>query len=249
MATPGGTPNRNLLSTVASFFSPSTTHPPSRSPSPSPPPDPEPLDADEIADLRRKEAQRIDDIIEEQNAAERYKELTKRGQKLVWRPDILPDDDAYIAFRDRIGDEIMKKSLAVVLEENFDAGQRCQLESYNMINPSDAVKRVRDENTAAYKAALSEAGAFAGEMDNLRTKLTMMKFGLPIEPLTYNNVTCLIPGYLHDTDNLPDPPMSPARVQRIMYSEKPLEFLDLYGDRSHGFPILRRKLFFLDSIS
>ncbi|PMD33796.1 hypothetical protein L207DRAFT_146337 [Hyaloscypha variabilis F] len=64
----------------------------------------------------------------------------------------------------------------------------------------------------------------------------MLHFGLPVAPMTLNNVF----NAGKDEDDLPDAEADLPRVQRIMFAEKPLEFLDLYHQRSYGFPMLRR---------
>jgi hypothetical protein len=65
----------------------------------------------------------------------------------------------------------------------------------------------------------------------------MLHFGLPVAPMTLNNVF----NAGKDEDDLPDAEADLPRVQRIMFAEKPLEFLDLYHQRSYGFPMLRSK--------
>jgi hypothetical protein len=65
----------------------------------------------------------------------------------------------------------------------------------------------------------------------------MLHFGLPVEPLSLNNI--LNAG--RDEIDPDDAPEDLPKVQRIMYAEKPLEFLDLYHERSYGFPILRSR--------
>ncbi|KAK2623737.1 hypothetical protein QTJ16_006918 [Diplocarpon rosae] len=91
------------------------------------------------------------------------------------------------------------------------------------------------ENASMYREALQSA-RFRGVHDNLATKLTMLHFGLPIEPITMNNILFSD----QDRDDEPDAPPEPPQVQRIIYSEKPLEFLDSYHERSYGYPMLRR---------
>ncbi len=93
---------------------------------------------------------------------------------------------------------------------------------------------IQTENTELYKTNLA-SDKFKGVHDNIATKLTMLHFGLPVEPLTLNNIL----NADKDEDDEADPPEELPRVQRIIYSEKPLEFLDSYHDRSYGYPMLR----------
>ena len=103
---------------------------------------------------------------------------------------------------------------------------------------------IQKEHTQEYKGALSATGRFRGVPDNLATKLTMLHFGLPIEPVTLENVKHCSKvdkdGKYIDKFGEPDPPEPAPRVQRVIWAEKPLEFLDKYDDgRSYGYPKLR----------
>jgi hypothetical protein len=91
---------------------------------------------------------------------------------------------------------------------------------------------------------LGPKGRFRGVPDNLATKLTMLHFGLPIEPITLKNVQNCgrvdRDGNDIDKSNAADDPQEAPRIQKIMWAEKPLEFLDKYNDgRSYRFPKLR----------
>jgi len=66
----------------------------------------------------------------------------------------------------------------------------------------------------------------------------MLHFG----PSCRTNDTQYILRAGHDENDPEDAPEEVPRVQRIMYAEKPLEFLDKYHERSHGHPMLRSKL-------
>jgi hypothetical protein len=103
---------------------------------------------------------------------------------------------------------------------------------------------IQKEHTQEYKDALSATGRFRGVPDNLATKLTMLHFGLPIEPVTFENVKNCgkvdKDGKYIDKSDEPDPPEPAPRIQRVIWAEKPLEFLDKYDDgRSYGYPKLR----------
>ena len=133
-----------------------------------------------------------------------------------------------------------KKTPMEIFKENFKEAQILFL----MPPPTDGViLDIQNEHTKEYKALLS-SDRFRGVADNLATKLTMLHFGLPIEPLTLENVNNCSnvddKGNAADKPDPPDTPEGPPRVQRIMWAEKPLEFLDKYDDgRSYGYPKLR----------
>jgi hypothetical protein len=113
-------------------------------------------------------------------------------------------------------------------------------------NEDALILAIQKDHTQEYKEALGSTGRFRGVPDDLATKLAMLSFGLPIEPLTLGD----LPGSGEEADkpSKPDPPLEAPRLQRIMYVEKPLEFLDKYGEgRSHGYPMLRSE--FQSSIS
>ena len=103
---------------------------------------------------------------------------------------------------------------------------------------------IQKEHTQEYKGALSATGRFRGVPDNLATKLAMLHFGLPIEPVTLENIKNCSKvdkdGNYIDKSDEPDSPEPAPRIQRVIWAEKPLEFLDKYDDgRSYGYPKLR----------
>lgn len=214
---------------------------PPRSASSSPEPEPVPLTPEKLAEIRHQEARRIDEIIDGQHAVVEHESLLQTD----WQPDITKDSADYIRELNRYRLEARMKSLQALLEDNFGSKNKYKLEqlnSYALMRPSETTRTIIAENTKLYKASLQTGGAFAGEPDNIGTKLALMHFGRPIEPLTLANVRCLGDTRWEWTmDNDPDPPLEPARVQRIIYSEKPLEFLETYHERSFGFPIIRSK--------
>ena len=100
-----------------------------------------------------------------------------------------------------------------------------------------AILQIQRQNAKEYKDLFKQGARFHGVPDNLLTKITMLKFGIPVDELTLTNVQrCDNPV---DEDDPPDEPEFVPSVERIMFSEKPLEFLDLYSQRSFGYPILR----------
>jgi hypothetical protein len=152
--------------------------------------------------------------------------------------DIRQQDEDWIKKRKFFVDELKvpHKTIMNILDETFTNTQQLYL-----IPPWDeggTILKIQREHTKKYKEALGPTGTFRGVPDNLATKLTMLFFGLPIEPLTENNIT--MSGEEGDITCEPDKEPDPPMVQRIMYAEKPLEFLDSYSEgRSHGYPMLR----------
>ncbi|KAG4441738.1 hypothetical protein IFR05_002781 [Cadophora sp. M221] len=155
-----------------------------------------------------------------------------------YNPDIKPTDVEWIEKREEVVALLQdnKKSVLRLLGElgienrNFKALQ---------LLPSkydDLALELQKENTELYKKAIGPGGRFEQINDNLATKLTMLQFELPIKPMTLKNVE----NCEKDINDPPDDEMEPARVQRIIYSEKALQFLDCYHERSFGFPMLRR---------
>lgn len=123
-----------------------------------------------------------------------------------------------------------------IFNENFTTAQMLYL--FSPDGDGGNLLKIQEEHTKEYKEALGPTGRFRGVQDNLATKLTMLYFGLPIEPMTMNNVT--MSGEEGDRTCYPDDHQETPRVQMIIYAEKPLEFLDKYGEgRSHGYPMLR----------
>ena len=130
-----------------------------------------------------------------------------------------------------------KKTVLAVVEQNLLGEHKLYLLPPTKNNE---ILKIQSEHTQLYKESLAPSGRFAGQKDNLATKLTMLFFGWPIEPITLNNINNS--AKKEDEDDPPDDEEPPPRVQRIIYAEKPLEFLDKYNERSYGFPILRSKL-------
>jgi hypothetical protein len=162
-------------------------------------------------------------------------EAALRGpkRKFDFQLDITLDDDRWQSWFETFQTELQQGTVLEVLEKYFEEAHLLLIQPA----PTDGVIfQLQQNNAAEYRRAL--AGRFSSQSDNLITKLTMLHFGLPVEPMTLNNI--LKAG--HDEDDPEDAPEDSPRVQRIMYAEKPLEFLDKYHGRSHGHPMLRSKL-------
>lgn len=158
-------------------------------------------------------------------------------RKLKWRPGITTDSEEWIKQRAKFRELLSKQSIMDVIKAELEDAQLPLL----IPPPEDGPRlEVQLENAKEYKRLLMPGERFYGVPDNLLTKLTMLKFGFPVEPLTYNNtVRC---DRSLDTDDPPDETDSRPPIERILFATKPLEFLDEYNERSFGYPMLRRKL-------
>ncbi|CAG8953910.1 hypothetical protein HYFRA_00010871 [Hymenoscyphus fraxineus] len=182
----------------------------------------------------------IANMIDERHAEIQEKEadeaLRDPKRKLAWNPNIKPTDNDWIDFYDMIHEELQKKAVIDVLEAHFEDGQ------ISMIQPmgtDGAALQIQNEHTALYNANIAKGGKYFGCGNNLTTKLTMLHFGLPVEPMTKNNI--LGCGKGKDEDDPPDEEEDELqRYERIYYAQKPLDFLDTYWERGHGYPILRQ---------
>ncbi len=166
---------------------------------------------------------------------------------LRFKPHILPSDPAWEGV-----EEYFKWILQFEREESQEAPQIYKvlqdefLESQLLLaipaTNSGYRAKIQDENTERYHEALRTT--FRGKPNNLATKLTMLCFGLPIEPLTATNVK--FAGGLEDVraedDETAENQNGGQMIERIMWSERPLEFLDYYNQRSYGYPMIRSGL-------
>jgi len=186
-------------------------------------------------ETQRRVAQAIDErfaVIEEQRADAALKDPSR---KLQWNIEIKPTDDDYKTIRAKLQNELREESVLTVVTKYFEDAQRLLIQP----PPRDGiVLKIQRQNGEEYRKALAVGGTFEGEKNNLTTKLAMLYFGLPVEAMTLNNI---LNAGVKDEDDEEDTPDDLPRVQRILYSEKPLQFLDEYHERAWGFPILRRK--------
>lgn len=154
------------------------------------------------------------------------------------RVDITSADPAWQVLRRSIQDalNLVTSTPSQVLDAYLTPAQKLLLLP-PLYAGDTTILEIQKYNTQLYKEALATGGDFEGQNDNLITKIAMARFGLPVEPLTVNNV------YNTGTDGNDPEDADPAapRVQRIMFAEKPLEFLDKYYERSHGYPMIRRE--------
>ncbi|XMA12019.1 hypothetical protein WAI453_004810 [Rhynchosporium graminicola] len=198
-------------------------------------PSPEPPTAQQREEYHRRIARIVDENYEVLNAKRLLAEMDETNDP--FDPDILPNHLKWIAKRTEVVTLLQDplQSINLVLK-TFDIDEN-NFKALLLFPPrtDDIVLAIQKEHTELYYAAMGPGGAFEGVNDNLATKITMLYFGLPIEPLTYHNV---INCELDQNDSPDDEPEAP-RVQRIIYSEKALEFLDSYHERSFGFPMLR----------
>jgi hypothetical protein len=170
-------------------------------------------------------------------------EFKDPGRKLKFNMNINQHDKDWMGTRQEFINLLKDENTTpmAIFKENFDKAQILYL-----MPPEDdgIILTIQREHTQEYKDALGPKGRFRGVPDNLATKLTMLHFGLPIEPITLKNVQNCgrvdRDGNDIDKSDAADDPQEAPRIQKIMWAEKPLEFLDKYDDgRSYGFPKLR----------
>jgi hypothetical protein len=207
-------------------------------------PEPDPPTITELAHLRalkdcpdwqdKTTAERVDAIREARKELECENKLRSPAQvtKLDLQPDIVPTDTKWKNWLAIFEVELQATSVKSILDKYFTEGQTLAIMPPTF---QGGILDIQKTETEEYTKLL--ASQLKGAKDNLATKLTMLHFGLPVAPMTLNNVF----NAGKDEDDLPDAEADLPRVQRIMFAEKPLEFLDLYHQRSYGFPMLRSK--------
>ncbi|EPE35292.1 hypothetical protein GLAREA_10991 [Glarea lozoyensis ATCC 20868] len=181
-------------------------------------------------------ADAVDATFAARNANQADRALNDRSRKLKWRPEITADDEEYINQEHFFTKLLSSKPMSVpsILEAHFEEAQILRIKP-SLKNPS--IIKVQEHDAKEYYKLLSKGGPFYGRGDNLTTKLTMLKFGFPVAPMTHTNLHNAGRDVLADDpedEEIPGP-----KYQRIEHSEKPLEFLDSYSQRSFGFPMLR----------
>jgi C4-type Zn-finger protein len=186
----------------------------------------------------RRTADAIDAKFASIHAEKAEKLLNDNSRKLKWRPEINANHGDYIA-QETLFTYLLSwqnRPVSSILKDHFEEAQILKI---TPAKEKGSISKVQEQETKEYHKLLSEGGAFYGRGDNLATKLTMLKFGFPVAPMTKTNV------YNGGTDVLMDDPSDEeehqARYEKIEYSEKPLEFLDSNSERSYGYPTLRRK--------
>ncbi|KAI9052063.1 hypothetical protein LZ554_004316 [Drepanopeziza brunnea f. sp. 'monogermtubi'] len=216
------------------------------------------LTAEDRLEQARKTARYVDDETARRNAILEENEF--RIANPTWNTAITSQCPAWVHYRTELVADLRKGPVKDVLDNRNikldaegpkDAKGNPLLDRYGrpafnfdrfkylllVPPPMDGlILQLQTENAILYKQAL-KTDQFKGAHDNLATKLTMLHFGLPIEPFTINNLNR---AEFDDGDDPEDDALGPLQVQRINYAEKPLEFLDEYHERGYGFHILRR---------
>jgi len=183
------------------------------------------------------QAELIDAHFAKVEAEEADKELRNSNRKLQFNPNITPEDQDWKDFRATMISELACESLETILRTHFEHGKGQDLFVIPPLLPGPLLD-LQNRNEKDYKALLAVGGRLHGQPDNLLTKLTMLKFGLPVAGVTLKNLE--LKADYPDKDDPPEDPESTPRFQRIEVAEKPLEFLDVYNERSYGWKILRK---------
>ncbi|KUJ09587.1 uncharacterized protein LY89DRAFT_740673 [Mollisia scopiformis] len=174
------------------------------------------------------------DMIDASFAAQEKAIMLRQAKAAGIRAGITPYEARYIQRRQDISDQLAEDSVKEVLETHLTKEQMLLFMPVLYAGPG-AILEIQAHNKKLYDEALKN-GPFKGQKNNIITKITMLHYGLPVEPVTLTNIN----NSGKDDDDPDDAPSSPPRVQRMMWAEKPLEFLDKYYERGHGFPMLRR---------
>lgn len=186
-------------------------------------------------------------FVDEQNE-KFYADLDRKASsdpenKLHYKPNIVPSDPAWQGVEEYfqwVLDEERNtnpepRTLKVIGEEFVHSQKLLAIPTRN----NGYRGKIQGENTAKYHEAL--VTIFRGKPDNLVTKLSMLCFGLPIEPLTFTNVK-----FAGGAKDVPaehgESEPGVEMVERIQWVEKPLEFWDSYNERSYRYPIIRSEL-------
>jgi hypothetical protein len=187
----------------------------------------------------------IAQLIEEQRAQADEEAAKDPTNKLRRKPGIKPTNahwlEVYRHFEETLDKSNWKGEphvpLLRIIDDEFLEPQKLLL-----IPAADNSFRamLQEENSKKYALALKTS--FIGYADNTVSKFAMLRFGLPIEPLTYENA--MHAGTPEDKPKQEgeDAEDNGMTVQRITYAEKPLDFLAYYDERSHGYPMIRSML-------
>ena len=208
---------------------------PSQSPNPIPIPDPPVASPPPLSrmEANQRVAKAVDDYFADKQEKDAEAALRNPQRKLKWDIDIKPTDVEYQTIRAEIHEKLEHSRVVDVLNEYFEEAQILLIQP--MVRDSIVLK-IQKQNGERYREALAPGGAFHGQKDNMTTKLAMLHFGLPVEAITYNNV---LNAGVRDEDDEEDTLEDFPSIQRINNSEKPLEFLDSYDERSYGYPMPR----------
>ncbi|KAM5350626.1 hypothetical protein ACJ41O_007131 [Fusarium nematophilum] len=140
-------------------------------------------------------------------------------------PTISPQDQKWKSIHHKFTQLVNNSSTSIrnILSENFTRHEA------RMLDPSDRpdIKKLQNDNTERYNALL--AGRFKGVDRGMASKLTMMYFGLPVEPII-SPLDELAMMLGHDNPE-------PARYN----VEPPLRFLSAHNARNWGKDSLRGK--------
>ena len=153
--------------------------------------------------------------------------LDREGQ---WDPLVGPQDDKFKA-KKREFDEMLRDPnmvLSKILDGNFSPHERLIFTPAN--HPRSLVK-VQKDNTARYRKLLE--GRFASESSSISLKLTMLWFGLPVEPMLKDVVG------LQNEDT--DSNWEDDEDVELIEVRPPLHFLTAHEQRNWGMDNLRGK--------
>lgn len=190
------------------------------------------------------EGQRMDLLFERHQAGLDAIAAEDSKNKLRHKPDILPTNAAYMEAEAHFTKVLKsmganKKTLIEIIEDEFETSQQLLLQP---ALDSPQIAAIQQENRVLYQQNLKST--FKGKVDNTITKWAMLRFGLPIAPLTKTNAAHAgtrldVPGLDDKNSNANGDP----RIEKISPTEDPLEFLDSYHTRHYENLLLRTREF------
>jgi hypothetical protein len=196
--------------------------------------------------VQKTVAQLIDESFAEHTRLEAEKLAQDPNQMLRMLPSITPADprwaQALIKF------EELTQKCKENKSQSIDSFLRSQFTDSQLLMLMPATHHgarmdMQDNHAKLYADARNTT--FRGCYDNLVTKLTMLHFGLPIAPITSQNIQNM---GKNTEDDPPDSPLQGDFIQRIRFGEPPLDFLDYYQERHYGYIGARRKYTLFDNL-
>lgn len=192
------------------------------------------------SELRRQQV-RMADMIDAQFVEQRQQRaeqslMNNPKRKINFNVGIKPGDQEWVMFQDRLKTAFLKDfSLKEIMNIYFEEGQ--QLEFIPPMQPG-VILDCQAKNASEYHNLLENDLRFQGLPDNLLTKLTFLHFGLPVAALTLKNLRQRLDSS-YGLDTADDDEELPT-AQEVLSTERQLDFLDVYNERSYGYKISSR---------
>lgn len=147
------------------------------------------------------------------------------------RYNIRPDDAEFVAKEREFAAMLAHPNLTtnMIIDKTFDSFERKMLEPANK-QSDPTLFEIQQENRARFNE-ICKTGRFKGKVILLQTKLAMLWFGLPVEPMKHNPFKSF--GINQDEDDIEDF-MDMEMGEMMEFSPEPLKCLNAYEDRAYG---------------